>query len=62
MRRMLSGWAVAVAVAAGSGCSSPSEPVQPSLTEEQIKEVMQQGKQQALKERGGRSPGGPPLR
>jgi hypothetical protein len=62
MRRMIYGWALAAGLAAGVGCSSDTEPTQPKMTDEQIKELMKQGQQQSMKERGGRKPGGPPLK
>ena len=62
MRRVFCGGVLAVFLAAGVGCSGQSVPTQPELSDEQVKEAMQQGKERALKERGNRGPGGAPLK
>lgn len=50
----------ALVVAALAGCSGQSEPTQPKLSDEQMKDLMKQGKSQNERERGGRPPGGGP--
>ncbi|MBN9522394.1 hypothetical protein J0H58_28390 [bacterium] len=42
------------------GCSGQAEPPQPKLSDEQVKDLMKQGKNQNERERGGRPPGGNP--
>jgi hypothetical protein len=56
------GGVLAAVLAAGVGCSGQSVPTQPSLSDEQVKDAMKQGKERALKERGNRGPGGAPPR
>ncbi|VTS04466.1 hypothetical protein [Tuwongella immobilis] len=46
-----------VCLLASLGCSGGSDPVQPKLTDDQIKEAMKQGKEQHSRERGNRRPG-----
>ena len=62
MRRVICGGVLAAFLAAGVGCSGQSEPTQPKLSDDQIKEVMQKGKEESKKERGNRGPGGAPLK
>ena len=62
MRRMFCGGVLTAFLAAGVGCSGQSVPTQPELSDEQVKEAMQKGKEQARKERGKRGPGDAPLK
>ena len=48
---------VAAAALAAAGCSSKAYPTQPQMTDETVKELMKQGKDQSLKERGKRGQG-----
>ena len=43
-----------------AGCSSQGDPPQPKLSDEQVKDLMKQGKAQNERERGGRGPGSQP--
>lgn len=49
--------AIALLFALVVGCG-PSEPTQPTLSDEQVKNIMQQGKQQHDREGGRRGSGG----
>jgi hypothetical protein len=57
MRRTILSCAPAAVLAAAAGCSSRAEPTQPRMTDEQVKELMKQGKEESRKERGNRGPG-----
>jgi hypothetical protein len=59
---MICGGVLAAFLAAGVGCSGQSQPDQPKLSDDQIKEVMKKGKEEARKERGNRGPGGGPIK
>jgi hypothetical protein len=62
MRRVICGGVLAAVLAASVGCSGQSVPTQPKLSDEQIKDAMKKGKEEARKERGNRGPGGGPPR
>jgi hypothetical protein len=59
---MICGGVLAAFLAAGVGCSGQSQPSQPNLSDDQIKDVMKKGKEEARKERGNRGPGGSPIK
>lgn len=62
MKNLGHGLLVIGVVSAATGCAGNSEPAQPNLTPDSIQGLREQGKEQVLKERGDRGPGGSPNR
>jgi hypothetical protein len=59
MRRFLASLVI-VGLSILMGCSSGSTPTQRKLSDDEIKDLMKQGKGEAKKERGNRPPGADP--
>jgi hypothetical protein len=62
MRRKIVCGVAAAVLAVATGCSKQADPTQPKMTDDQIKDVMKQGREQSKKEHGKRGPGGAPVR